>query len=120
MGVSDANTCMSLYEHLHMPRLTVTIDESDKEYIESKSGDGEEYDSMSEVVRNCIQAHKRVDSLEDRLESREKRVQELEEQLARRSQVEEKVEEVALEVREDREENRAPFFVEWWNWWKGR
>jgi len=33
---------------------------------------------------------------------------------------EERVEEVALEVREQREESRTPFFVEWWFWWKGR
>ena len=81
--------------------------------------------SRSEYIRQILreqgerrELEEEIDTLRERLETREERIETLEEQLARRSEIEERVEEVALEVREDREESRAPFFVEWWRWWR--
>ncbi len=81
--------------------------------------------SRSEYIRDILhERHKsdelqgEIDSLRERLESRENRIEELEGELARRSQIEDKVEEVALQVREDREDRNAPFFVKWYRWFK--
>lgn len=51
----------------------------------------------------------------ERLESREERIEELEEQLARRSQIEEKVDTLAKQ----QEDDNAPFFIKWYNWFRG-
>jgi Arc/MetJ-type ribon-helix-helix transcriptional regulator len=111
-------------KNLTMTRLTVSLDEETEEIIEENVGDGSAYESKSEFVRNCIQAHTRVEEIErevntlqDRLETREKRIDQLEQQLTRRSQIEEQVEEVALELREQREKSNAPFWVRWRRWW---
>ena len=96
------------------------------ELIDRLEGEAEEAGvSRSEYIRQILRErrekealHEEVAMLESRLESRESRISDLEEQLARRSQVEEKVEEVALEVREDREESNAPFFVKWYRWFR--
>jgi predicted transcriptional regulator len=83
--------------------------------------------SRSEHIRQILreQGDRReledeIETLRERLETREERIQTLEEQLARRSEIEERVEEVALEVREDREDRNAPFFVKWYRWWTDR
>jgi len=102
---------------------TIRLEES---LIEDLDSEAEERDvSRSEYVRQILQERREseelreeVNTLRDRLESREERIEELEQQLTRRSQIEEKVEEVALEVREDREESNAPFFVKWYKWWR--
>jgi predicted HicB family RNase H-like nuclease len=104
---------------------TIRLEES---LIEDLDSEAEERDvSRSEYVRQILQERREseelreeIDTLRDRLESREERIEELEQQLARRSQIEEKVEEVALEVREDREESNAPFFVKWYKWFQER
>lgn len=104
---------------------TIRIDES---LIEDLDSEAEERDvSRSEYIRQILrerhdveELREEVDTLWDRLESREERIEQLEEQLARRSQMEERVEEVALEVREQREESNAPFFVRWTRWFRGR
>lgn len=59
-----------------MPRVTVSIDDEDKDYLQEQSGDSAEYDSMSEVMRECIQAHKEQNELENEIERlrNEKRV----------------------------------------------
>lgn len=112
-----------------MPRLTVSVNEEDEQYVREQSQDSEEYDSLSGVMRDCIQAHKEQPDLEDeierlreRLESRESRIEDLEEQLARRSQIEEKVEEVRMEVKDQQNEadEEAPFPIRWWRWWQRR
>ena len=51
-----------------MPRLTVTIDEDQKAFLEEKSGDDGPYESKSEAVRKCIQAYERVEELEREVE----------------------------------------------------
>lgn len=59
-----------------MPRQTVTISEEQKEFIESKVGNGREYDSRSEVVRMCINEYERAEELQEKVErlEREKRM----------------------------------------------
>jgi TolA-binding protein len=102
---------------------TIRLEES---LIEDLDTEAEERDvSRSEYMRQILRERREseelreeIDTLRDRLESREERIEELEQQLTRRSQIEEKVEEVALEVREERKESNAPFFVKWWTWWK--
>lgn len=80
--------------------------------------------SRSEYVRQIIRERhdaeelsEKVDSLQDRLDSREERISELEEQLARRPQVEQKGDELAMEVRD---ESEPPFFVKRYRWWLSR
>lgn len=55
-----------------MGRLTISLDENTEAIIEENIGDGSEYESKSEFVRECIRAHTRVQELEsevDRLEN---------------------------------------------------
>jgi len=82
--------------------------------------------SRSEYVREILQDRHRADELEDKVkslqsqvDSREERIATLEEQLARRSQVENKVDELALELKESRDQD-APFFVKWYRWYKNQ
>jgi|APHM01.1.fsa_nt_gi Ribbon-helix-helix protein, copG family. len=105
-----------------MEHLSVTVEEDTLERIDELKEERDE--SRSQVVRDLLSKGQRADELEkeldtiqDRLETREERIEELEQQLTRRSQIEEKVEEVALEVREERERSNAPFFVKWARWW---
>jgi septal ring factor EnvC (AmiA/AmiB activator) len=95
-----------------MEPLTIRIREETKESLE---GEAAEYDvSVSEYVRRLIDKGWRYDELEERLESREERIEELERQLARRSEVEEKVDALAKRQAEP----SAPFFVDWWRWYR--
>jgi predicted DNA binding CopG/RHH family protein len=104
---------------------TIRIDES---LIEDLDSEAEERGvSRSEYIRQILrdrgereELREEIDTLRDRLESRKERIDELEQQLTRRSQIEEQVEEVALEVREQREESNAPFFVKWARWFRER
>lgn len=76
--------------------------------------------SRSEHMRNVLEQRADVDELRDRLEQREARIDSLEEQLRKRSHVEEKVDELALELKETRGSADAPFFVRWARWWRER
>lgn len=99
---------------MRMEPLTIRIREETKESLESEA---DEYDvSVSEYVRELIEKGREYDDLQERLESREERIETLEEQLARRSQVEEKIDTLASR----HEDRRAPFFVEWYKWWRER
>lgn len=51
-----------------MTRLTISLDEETEEIIEENVGNSEAYESKSEFVRNCIQAHTEVEQLETRVE----------------------------------------------------
>lgn len=104
-----------------MVRVTASVDEEDKEYIQEQSKEDAEFNSMSEVMRDCITAHKernelenKIERLHDRLESREERIETLEEELARRRNVEEKVDTLAKR----QETSNAPFFVKWYRWFQ--
>lgn len=101
--------------------ITIRLREELIDRLDSEAED--ENVSRSEYVREILQDRHRADELEDkieslhdRLEQRESRIETLEEQLARRSQMEQKVDEMALELREKRQD--APFFVKWYRWWK--
>jgi uncharacterized coiled-coil DUF342 family protein len=113
-----------------MPRTQTTI-RLEEQLIEDLDSEAEEKGiSRSEYIRQILrergeseELREEIDTLRQRLESREERIEELEQQLTRRSQIEEKVEEVALEVREvreEREESNAPFFVKWARWFRER
>jgi len=110
-----------------MPRTQTTI-RLEEQLIEDLDSEAEEKGiSRSEYIRQILrergeseELREEIDTLTQRLESREERIEELEQQLTRRSQIEEKVEEVALEVREEREESNAPFFVKWVRWFRER
>jgi predicted nucleic acid-binding Zn-ribbon protein len=77
----------------------------------------DEYDS---VRSECEELRTECEALRNRLENREERIDDLEAQLRRRSQVEEKVDELALELKETRQGGDAPFFVRWARWWRER
>ena len=110
-----------------MDRIQTTI-RLEEELIEDLDEEAEDAGiSRSEYIRQILRERRESEILQDRLEttlerleSREERIQELEDQLARRSQLESKVEEVALEVRQERESSSAPFFVKWYRWWSER
>jgi Arc/MetJ-type ribon-helix-helix transcriptional regulator len=92
-----------------MPRLTVTIEDEQSELLEELSGEGGEYDSKSEAVRDFIQRGETVRELrdeiarlEERVDQREQRIDELQSQLTERSRVEKKIDELPDKVREAR------------------
>jgi len=101
-----------------MEPLTIRVRGETKESLEEEA---DEYDvSVSEYVRELIEKGREYGELEDRLQSREERVKELEEQLARRSQIEERVDELAIEFREERANVDPPWPVRWYRWfWEG-
>jgi chromosome segregation protein len=84
--------------------------ESRAQRVEDLEAEVDERKQQTEALRGD------VSRLQDRLDSRESRIEELEAQLARRSQVEEKVEELSMEVREEQHLINAPFPVRWWKW----
>jgi Arc/MetJ-type ribon-helix-helix transcriptional regulator len=85
-----------------MSRLTVTIKEEQSELLEELPGEGGEYDSKSEAVRNFIQRGETIQELEERLEQREQRIEELQSQLSKRSQIEERIKALPDKLRESR------------------
>lgn len=72
-----------------------------------------EIDERNEQIETL---RENISRLQNRLDSREDRIEELEAQLVRRSQIEEKIEELSLEVREEKQLINAPFPVRWWKW----
>jgi metal-responsive CopG/Arc/MetJ family transcriptional regulator len=108
-----------------MPKDSITIRLEDELIARLEEEAEEEGVSRSEYIRQILreqgerrELEEEIDTLRQRLETREARVEELEKQLTRRSQIEDKVEEVALEVREERAESNAPFFVKWYRWFR--
>ena len=106
-----------------MARDSITI-RLREELIGRLDAEAEERDvSRSEYAREILrQRHdvrelqEEIDDLKEELRAREERVRELEEQLAKRSQIEEKVDTLAKR----QEEPEAPFFVQWYQWFRGR
>ena len=103
-----------------MPRITVTISDELDEYLEKYSGEGEEFDSKSEVMRHLAQRGQEVDDLETELEMKQNRIEDLERQMGARDQVEEKVDVLAKRIEEDQSSPNPPFFVQWAQWWRQR
>lgn len=119
-----------------MPRTTATIPEELAEWVEEKAEDGEEFDSKSEVIRECIKvmhrlddvdadvddlldAQERAEHLERELEVTENKLTEAREQMKHRDRVEEKVDVLAKRV-EDNDGPDPPFPVRWWQWIRSR
>ena len=83
--------------------------------------------SRSEYIREILSERHRADELEERidhlqeeLKRREGRVSDLEEQLARRSQIEERIEDMEVQLRETEQSQNAPFIVRWYQWFSNR
>jgi len=110
-----------------MAKESITI-RLESELIEGLEGEADEESvSRSEYIRQILRERHtageladEIDTLQQRLETREERIDTLEEQLTRRQQLEDKVEDVALEVREERQEEDAPFPVRWYRWFHNR
>jgi len=104
---------------------TIRLTES---LLDEINEEAEERDlNRSEYIRKLLQnrheadeLRNEIDTLREQLASREQRVTELEEQLRERREIEDKVDEVAMEVREQKETSNAPFPVRWYSWWKNR
>ncbi|MEF8821179.1 MAG: hypothetical protein V5A52_02785 [Halovenus sp.] len=90
-----------------MPRLTVTISEEHEQILEEKSDVGAAYRSKSEVVRECIESHDRVEELANQVSCLEAEVEmlrdqreELKEKAARVEQLEDKLWDLQMEYQE--------------------
>ena len=90
-----------------MPRLTVTISEEHEQILEAKSDVGAAYRSKSEVVRECIESHDRVEELANQVSCLEAEVEmlrdqreELKEKAARVEQLENKLWDLQMEYQE--------------------
>jgi hypothetical protein len=59
-------------------------------------------------------------SLREQLDRRQERIETLEEQLAKRSNIYQKVEDLPDKLRAVESEPSAPFFIEWYLWWRNR
>ena len=103
-----------------MPRITVTISESLDGYLEEKSGDNGEFNSKSEVMRHLAERGREADDLEQELNIAENRIEELRKQMTHRENMEEKVDVLATRVEENQRARDAPFFVQWYRWWRNR
>lgn len=90
-----------------MPRLTVTISEEHERILEEKSDVGSAYRSKSEVVRECIESHDRVEELANQVACLEAEVEmlrdqraELQQKAARVEQLEDKLWDLQMEYQE--------------------
>jgi Arc/MetJ-type ribon-helix-helix transcriptional regulator len=92
-----------------MSRLTVSLNDAEEAIIDEKVGDDAEYDSKSEFVRNCIQAHTEVEELEQQVERLEREKRMILEQR-------EEANEIKRYVQEERSYRNAPVTkrVKWW------
>jgi predicted nucleic acid-binding Zn-ribbon protein len=90
-----------------MPRLTVTISEEHEQILEAKSDVGAAYRSKSEVVRECIESHDRVEDLANQVSCLEAEVEmlrdqreELKQKAARVEELEDKLWDLQMEYQE--------------------
>lgn len=101
-----------------MPRITVTIPDDLDEYLEEKSGDGGEFNSKSEVMRELAERGIEAEDLEQELAITENRLEELRKQMYHQENVEEKVDLLANRIEKAEKTRDAPFFVRWGRWAK--
>lgn len=94
-----------------MKQITIRLREDVIDALEAEAEDRGV--SRSEHVRDVIDSREDVTRLRARIET-------LEEQLARRSQIEDRVDELAMELREERDEVDPPWPVRWMDWWRSR
>jgi SMC interacting uncharacterized protein involved in chromosome segregation len=74
--------------------------------------------SLSQYIRDTLAERQRVPELERRLERKQPRIDELERQLGRRSDIEDKIDELPTKMRQEESKPDAPFFVQWWRWFR--
>jgi Arc/MetJ-type ribon-helix-helix transcriptional regulator len=96
-----------------MSRLTISLTDEEEEIIEEKVGDGSEYESKSEFVRKCIQAHTKIEDLErdiERLQNEKRLILEQREEAT----------EIQKYVEEERTYRNAGVKtrLKWWVWGK--
>jgi len=111
---------ITVHHTLIMPRITVTISDELDEYLEDNSGDDEEFDSKSEVMRHLANRGLEADDLETEIEMKQNKIEDLERQMGARDQVEEKVDLLANRIEEEQSSPDPPFFVRWAQWWRSR
>ncbi|MXR50183.1 hypothetical protein GRX03_00975 [Halovenus sp. WSH3] len=83
-----------------MPRLTVTISDEHERILERQSDVGEAYRSKSEVIRECIEAHERVEELSEQLACLEAEVELLRDQRAKLKEKAARVDELESQLRQ--------------------
>lgn len=96
-----------------MSRITVSLTDQEEEIIEQNVGDDGEYESKSEFVRDCIQAHIEVEELQrdvERLQNEKRLILEQREEAA----------EIQRYVEEERTYRNAGLRkrMKWWLWGK--
>ncbi|MFT4946654.1 MAG: Arc/MetJ-type ribon-helix-helix transcriptional regulator [Natronomonas sp.] len=83
-----------------MPRLTVTISDEHERILERQADSGEAYRSKSEVIRECIEAHERVEQLSEQLACLEAEVELLRDQRATLKEKAARVDELESQLRQ--------------------
>lgn len=96
-----------------MTRLTISLTDKEEAIIEENVGDSEAYESKSEFVRNCIQAHNEIEDLErevERLQNEKRLILEQREEAM----------EIQRYVEEERTYRNAGLRtrLKWWVWGK--
>ena len=99
------------------PRISASVPESLNEDIEQLVEDDETINSKAEAIRYLLERGFEAEELEVEIKHREARINELENMLGERDQVEEQVTELAQTIEN---QQQAPFFVQWWSWFKSR
>lgn len=99
------------------PRISASVPESLNEDIEQLVEEDDTINSKAEAIRYLLERGFETEELETEIKHREARINELENMLGERDQVEEQVTELAQTIEN---QQQAPFFVQWWSWWRNR
>ena len=99
------------------PRISASVPESLNEDIEQLVEEDDTINSKAEAIRYLLERGFEAEELEIEIKHREARINELENMLGERDQVEEQVTELAQTIEN---QQQAPFFVQWWSWWRNR
>ncbi|RJX47488.1 TAF11 family protein [Halonotius pteroides] len=99
------------------PRISASVPESLNEDIEQLVEDDDAINSKAEAIRYLLERGFEAEDLETEITHLEARINELENMLGERDQVEEQVTELAQTIEN---QQQAPFFVQWWSWFKSR
>jgi Arc/MetJ-type ribon-helix-helix transcriptional regulator len=103
-----------------MPRLTITLEEEQAALIDEKTGDGGEYESKSEAVRELIRRGERVEEevadLEETIADLERQVERLQNEKATLLRNREEHTELVRYVEEERSYRSAGIVTraKWW------
>ena len=99
------------------PRISASVPESLNEDIEQLVEEDDTINSKAEAIRYLLERGFEAEEMEVEIKHREARINELENMLGERDQVEEQVTELAQTIEN---QQQAPFFVQWWSWWRNR